>query len=148
MNSRNLIDSHEVDLLIVEDEPSVSRAMVRHFAGLFRKVLSTQDTAEGLTIIESQLIPYSTVISDQLNIYSPEFSGMDLGERTNLVRVEKDIPFYLMSGGLSKSEEGQTQAVQRLQDLLSKRVLNGFFQKPFDSKKVRAAVLNGYKNQL
>lgn len=140
MNSKNTINSQDIELLIVEDDDLLLPLMAKIFARRFKRVYTSKKTDEGLTIIENKLLPHSTVISDHHNDLSP-YHGAELAKISEEVRKAKHIPFFLMSGGLY----GKDAEKAEIEDLIAKQTITGFIQKPFSNAEIKEVILSAYK---
>ena len=122
MNYLKPITPNQVDLLVVEDNLHVLNAVSRMFKKDFARVFGCTQTDQGLTIIETELAPHSVVLSDHHNPLSP-YHGAHLALISEPVRKTKNIPFYLMSGGLHSANASQER--RAIQEMQNKRIIHG-----------------------
>lgn len=142
MNNPNIVNSEEVDLLVVEDDQAGLKSIIRVFQAHFARVFSATRTDEGLTIIEQQLVPNSLVISDHHNRLSP-YHGATLASLSESVRRAKHIPFYLISGGLYEADAAEQLA--EIRSMLEKKIIDGFLEKPIAISLLMTEVFSHYK---
>jgi len=142
MNHINQIHSEDVNLLIVDDDELILRLTCRIFQYKFAQVFSTTRTDTGLSIIEEQLVPNSIVLSDFQNPISP-YNGDRLALLSETIRLEKNIPFILMSSNFIGNWSSKDLSWASV--LKEKHKIDGFIGKPFNVSEIQSTILDRYK---
>ena len=114
------------DILVIDDEPLVGRAITRMLAPPHR-VVAVTSAADALSQLTSNR--FDAIFCD---LMMPEMTGMALHDRLAAANPDQAAKMVFLSGGAFAQE-----AIEFLQ-----RVPNARLEKPFTSTELRAAVTN------
>ncbi len=116
-------------ILVVDDDKQTTSMLSKFFNYEGHTTVVTNDPMEGLRHIQQE--QYDVIL---LDIYMPEFNGMNIIKILATNEILKDQNIFLFSGADYPGNQ--------IKDFLMREGVNGFLKKPIDLDKLLTTITN------